>query len=57
MINNCEGVSVYSVSTPLTVFSYPYEKRYARFTTFRVRISSVGRSAENECRIISKTGH
>ena len=38
----CERVSVYPVSTPLTVFLYPYEKRYARFTTFRVRIFICG---------------
>ena len=38
----CEGVSVYSVSTPLTVFLYPYGGRYARFTTFRVRIFICG---------------
>ena len=39
---SCEGVSVYSVSTPLTVFLYPYGGRYARFTTFRVRIFICG---------------
>ena len=42
LLVGCEGVSVYSVSTPLTVFLYPYEKRYARFTTFRVRIFICG---------------
>ena len=51
----CEGVSVYSVSTPLTVFSYTMEEDTRVLLPFAWDFSSVGRSARNECRIISKT--
>ena len=51
----CEEVSVYSVSTPLTVVLYTMEEDTRVLLPFAWEFSSVGRSAENECRIISKT--
>ena len=55
ILDICEGVSVYSVSTPLTVFLYTMEEDTRVLLPFAWDFSSVGRSAGNECPIISKS--